>query len=226
MAGSKGTASDILRLSPFHDCVNRACVNRKTCFGRKEVLVLTFVSRFEYSRSRVQRRLTSPDGRRVHPSSSGHHQNGGARNRGSRFDDSRALEVTVPVMCNGFDVLAGKPSQSSSPSLDNGLTAATMIHAWCSVHTPRCNTRNCRSEGELSSSVPRWHKVAAVERKEGQAAASRPNDLTAREGERGIRFLVCVRVWRTRGGLCEPCGVLRGRGFCGFPERILAAWWL
>lgn len=85
-------------------------------FGRNGMLVLTFVSRFKYSRSRVYWRLTSPDGRRVYPSSSGHHQNGGVRNRGSRFDDSRTHRSHGPRCYNGFDVLAGKPSLS----LDNG----------------------------------------------------------------------------------------------------------
>lgn len=88
--------SDIPHLSPFHDCVNRD----KTCaseeqecsyslsFRASSTLVLGFSG--DSRESRVQTGGVSIHRRQVTIRTGAH------GNRGSRFDDSRVLEVTVP----------------------------------------------------------------------------------------------------------------------------------
>lgn len=81
-------------------------------------------------------------------------------------------------MYNEFDVPAGKPSSS-----DNGLAGhdIRVVCIPCTRHGVTHETAGLKECSPLR--CPRWHKVAAVERKEGQTA-SRPNDLTARRRKR------------------------------------------
>lgn len=125
----------------------------------------------------------------------------------SRFDGP---SKSRSPMYNGFDVPAGKPSSSS----DNGLTGhdIRVVCIPCTRHGVTHETAGLKECSPLR--CPRWHKVAAVERKEGQTA-SRPNDLTARRRERNSFSGVRACMTHARCPVWIPRGPARPWGFVG-----------
>lgn len=168
---------------------------------RKRVLrVLTFVPRFEYSRSRVHERwFTSPEEQRVLSSSSDHYQRG----------------ASPKIARNCHTVHARVYPRRILQEKDRRRQRITESNRDATVLLDACDVSPCTRHGvtyetaglkEHSSSVA--YKVAAVER--GRMAAGTqpgPSDLTEKEREELVSR--CVRACMVTHARL-PCVNLRG----------------